>query len=119
MTQPKVVLAEIGREAYVPLEFLEIPPGQIMRKQVPSTKTKDVLDFATKRPDQRLKSIRDGLQVLNYQQSQYMADFGMRVDESQMTTNARVLVPPTLRYGAGSKQPTIVSIRSRFLVDSF
>jgi len=80
-----------------------------MRKQVPSTKTKEVLEFATKKPEHRLKSIRDGLQVLNYSQSQYMRDFGMRVDENQMTTNARVLVPPTLRYGPGSKQATIVS----------
>ena len=93
----------------MPLEFLEIPPGQIMRKQVPSTKTKDVLDFATKRPDQRLESIRDVLKVFNYQQSQYMSDFGMHVDENPVMVNARVLVPPTLRYGPGSKQPTIVN----------
>jgi len=109
VTQPKVVLAEIGREAYAPLEFLEILPGQIMRKQVPSTKTKDMLDFATKRPDQRLNSIRNGLQVLNYLQSPYMLGFEMHVDDTPLTVNAHVLVPPTLRYGAGSKQPTMVS----------
>ncbi|KAH7105502.1 eukaryotic translation initiation factor 2C [Auriculariales sp. MPI-PUGE-AT-0066] len=108
VTQPNVVLAEVGKNAYVPLEFLEIPPGQIMKKQVPPTKTKDVLEFATKKPEHRLKSIRDGLAVLNYSQSTFMTDFNMRVDESQMTTNARVLVPPTLRYGQGSKQSTIV-----------
>jgi len=104
------VLAQIGNQGYVPLEFLEILPGQIMRKQVPSTKTKDVLDFAMKRPNERLKIIRDGLQMLNYWQSEYMHDFGMRVDENPLTLNARVLVPPTLRYGAGSKRPTIVSV---------
>jgi len=110
VTHPKVVLADLGKAGYVPLEFLEIIPGQIMKKPVPKHKTKDVLSFATKRPEHRLKSIEAGLQVLNYPQSQYMHDFGMRVDESLITTNARVLVPPTLRYGPGSKQPTIVSI---------
>lgn len=40
-----------------------MPPGQIMRKQVPSDRTKDVLNFATKKPAQRLQSIRDGLGV--------------------------------------------------------
>lgn len=34
-----------------------------MRKQVPSEKTKDVLDFATKRPEDRLASITNGLAV--------------------------------------------------------
>jgi hypothetical protein len=40
-----------------------VPPGQIMRKQVPPEKTKDVLEFATKRPEDRLASIRNGLAV--------------------------------------------------------
>ena len=34
-----------------------------MRKQVPPEKTKDVLDFATKRPAARLASIINGLGV--------------------------------------------------------
>lgn len=34
-----------------------------MRKQVPPEKTKDVLEFATKRPEDRLASIRAGLAV--------------------------------------------------------
>jgi eukaryotic translation initiation factor 2C len=34
-----------------------------MRKQVPPEKTKDVLEFATKRPEERLASIKNGLAV--------------------------------------------------------
>lgn len=34
-----------------------------MRKQVPPEKTKDVLDFATKKPQDRLQSIKNGLAV--------------------------------------------------------
>lgn len=34
-----------------------------MRKQVPPEKTKDVLEFATKRPGERLQSIKNGLSV--------------------------------------------------------
>lgn len=34
-----------------------------MRKQVPPEKTKDVLDFATKKPHDRLASIKAGLGV--------------------------------------------------------
>ena len=34
-----------------------------MRKPIPSDKTRDVLEFATKRPRDRLESITNGLQV--------------------------------------------------------
>lgn len=47
----------------IPLELCIVPPGQIMRKQVPPEKTKDVLEFATKKPADRLQSIKNGLAV--------------------------------------------------------
>ena len=54
------------------MECCTIPEGQIMRKQVPSEKTKAVLEFATKKPPERLDSIRKGLGVLAYGQSEYV-----------------------------------------------
>lgn len=45
------------------MELCMVPPGQIMRRQVPPEKTKDVLEFATKKPADRLESIKRGLQV--------------------------------------------------------
>ncbi|KAJ7151166.1 hypothetical protein C8R46DRAFT_1304861 [Mycena filopes] len=41
----------------------------LMQKQVPPGKTKDALDFATKKPGDRLRSIVNGLKVLMYGQS--------------------------------------------------
>ena len=100
-----------------------------MRKQVPPEKTKDVLEFATKRPEDRLASIKNGLsvrfnlpplcrvcsvvfeiQVLAYGQSDYVRQFGMLVKDSggPLKIQARVLKPPLLKYGLSSKQPTIV-----------
>ncbi|KAF8076456.1 argonaute-like protein [Lyophyllum atratum] len=105
---PDVICVEVGSGALIPLELCIVPPGQIMRKQVPPEKTKDVLDFATKRPRDRLSSIVDGLAVLAYGQSEYVRQFGMHVDSSgPLKVQARVLKPPVLRYGPGSKQPTI------------
>lgn len=54
---------QVGSGALLPLEICEVPPGQIMRKQVPPELTKSVLDFATKQPAERLKSINNGLSV--------------------------------------------------------
>ncbi|RDB22690.1 Protein argonaute-2 [Hypsizygus marmoreus] len=105
---PFVICVEVGSGALIPLELCTVPPGQIMRKQVPPEKTKDVLDFATKKPRDRLQSIKDGLAVLAYGQSEYVRQFGMHVNSTgPLQVQARVLNPPVLRYGAGSKQPTI------------
>jgi hypothetical protein len=97
-----MICAIVGKKAIIPFELLNIPTGQIMRRQVPPEKTKDVLDFATKKPAERLQSIVNGLQVrrdsisayiawklvsrtnfskvLAYGQSDYVRQFGLNVD---------------------------------------
>lgn len=106
---PDVICCEVGSGALIPLELCTVPPGQLMRKQVPPEKTKDVLDFATKKPGDRLRSIVNGLGVLAYGQSEYVRQFGMTVDHAAgpLKVQARVLKPPMLKYGAGSRQLTI------------
>ncbi|KAF9065094.1 hypothetical protein BDP27DRAFT_1332495 [Rhodocollybia butyracea] len=74
---PEVLCVEIGTGALIPFELCTVPPGQIMRKQVPPEKTKSVLDFATKQPADRLASITAGLNVLAYGQSEYVRNFGI------------------------------------------
>ena len=106
---PDVLCVEVGMGAFIPMELCNVIPGQIMRKQVPPEKTKDVLEFATQKPEARLNSIRNGLGVLQYGQSSYLRSFGFSVDATApVSINARVLTPPTLVYGAGSRQQTIV-----------
>ncbi|KAJ7904588.1 argonaute-like protein [Mycena olivaceomarginata] len=106
---PHVICAEVGSGALIPLELCDVPPGQLMRKQVPPEKTKDVLDFATKKPLDRLQSIKNGLGVLAYGQSEYVRQFGMHVDNAAgpLKVQARVLKPPMLKYGPGSRQACI------------
>lgn len=58
-----MLVIQVGSGALIPIELCSVPKGQIMRKQVPPEKTKDVLDFATKKPEDRLASIRNGLSV--------------------------------------------------------
>ena len=71
-----------------------------MRKQVPSELTKNVLDFATKKPSERLQRIRNGLSVLSYGQSDYVRQFGMFMEPNTgpLKVNARILPAPTLKY---------------------
>jgi eukaryotic translation initiation factor 2C len=82
-----------------------------MRKQVPPDKTPSVLEFATKKPEARLDSIFKGLDVLQYGQSEYVRSFGLQVNSTgPVKIQARVLNPPTMIYGVGSRQPTVVSV---------
>ena len=57
---------KVGAGALVPIELCSVPAGQIMRRQVPPEKTRDVLEFATKKPSDRLESIRRGLQASTF-----------------------------------------------------
>ncbi|KAJ2912725.1 hypothetical protein MD484_g7689, partial [Candolleomyces efflorescens] len=103
---PKVLCVEIGRNALVPLEVCMVPPGQIMRKQIPPNKTNDVLEFSKKRPDERFGTVQRGTQYLQYGQSQYIRSFGMTVDTTGfMETNGRVLNPPAMKYSGQSVTP--------------
>ncbi|KAI0375597.1 argonaute-like protein [Pilatotrama ljubarskyi] len=106
---PHVPCVELGSGALIPMEVCHIFEGQIMRKQVPPEKTKDVLDFATKKPQERLGSIKNGLGVLAYGQSEYVRQFGLVVqpNATPVSLQARILDPPVLQYGQGSRQPTI------------
>ncbi|PPQ91938.1 hypothetical protein CVT25_000981 [Psilocybe cyanescens] len=103
---PDVICAQIGASAMVPLEMCMVPRGQVMRKQVPDDKVKEVLDFSTMRPEVRLEQIKKGIRDIQYGQSNYVRDFGMAISTEPMKIEMRVISPPKLRYGDGP-QPTV------------
>lgn len=78
-----------------------------MRKQIPDSKTSDIVDFSKLTPSERLNTIRKGLNVLQYGQSEYVRKFGMTVSPTPMTVKARVLNTPVLKYGDASREKTI------------
>jgi eukaryotic translation initiation factor 2C len=91
------------------MECCYVQPGQVMKRQVPQEKASQMVEFATMKPAERLASIRRGLNILNYGQSEYVASFGLNVSDSPVQMQARRLEPPKMRYAAASRQPTIVS----------
>ncbi|KAF8335043.1 argonaute-like protein [Cantharellus anzutake] len=110
LKHPDAFCIETGNGAVIPIELCIIPEGQFMRRQVPPEKTKDVLEFATMKPADRLDSIKRGLQVLSYGQSEYVRQFGLAVNTDStgpIEIAGRILPPPTLKYGAGSRQQNI------------
>ncbi|EEB86582.1 hypothetical protein MPER_16414, partial [Moniliophthora perniciosa FA553] len=63
---PDIICALTASGAAFPLEKCEVVSGQIARKQVPPEVTKSMVEFSQKRPEERLRAIRDGLNVSNY-----------------------------------------------------
>ncbi|KDR84292.1 hypothetical protein GALMADRAFT_111558 [Galerina marginata CBS 339.88] len=104
---PDVICIEVGSGAVIPLELCNVPPGQIMRKQIPADKTNDVLEFSKLDPPARLDAIKQGLSVLQYGQSEYVRQFGMNVTPTPLSVRARVIAAPVLRYGQGGRENTI------------
>ncbi|KAJ6614026.1 argonaute-like protein [Mycena sp. CBHHK59/15] len=104
---PALLCVEIGQGALIPLELCTVPPGQLVRKEVPDDKKTQLVEFATMAPKNRLTSIQKGMEVLSYGQSEYVRKFGLAVDPTLLTTQARVLKAPSLKYGPGSNVPTV------------
>ncbi|TFK69578.1 argonaute-like protein [Pluteus cervinus] len=107
---PNLFCVDVGRGGAIPLELCVVPPGRIMKKEVPTELKKAVLDFATKKPKERLQSIEQGLPVLRYTQSEYIGQFGMQINTSggPLRVKARVLAPPALLYNPKSRVKKVV-----------
>ncbi|KAK7042157.1 protein argonaute-2 [Favolaschia claudopus] len=104
---PTLLCAEVGQGALIPLELCFVLRGQLVRKEIPDEKKADLVAFATKKPKERLESITKGMDILAYGQSEYVRKFGLTVTPQVVSTQARVLNPPTLKYGQGSKAPNV------------
>ncbi|PBK85438.1 Piwi-domain-containing protein [Armillaria gallica] len=108
LQNPDWICAEVGNGAFIPIELCHIRPGQIMRKEISGDVIEKVRGFSSMKPGDRLQSIKQGLNVLAYGQSDYVRHFGMTVTSTEpLQVDARVLAPPVLAYGGKSRQKTI------------
>ena len=87
--------------------------------------TEKFVEFSRMPPKERFESIMHGLsvisctifiwniltcrQVLAYGQSEYVRQFGISFSDKPLAIMARLIDPPTVKYGAGSQQPMVVS----------
>ncbi|KAK2462455.1 hypothetical protein APHAL10511_005425 [Amanita phalloides] len=100
---PQMFCVQIGSaDAMYPLELCVVPEGQLSRRQVPSTLTDEVVQFATLVPKERFEKIDQvANKVLRPNQSTYVEQFGMQVNISggMIKVKARVLQAPRVHYG--------------------
>ncbi|KAG8918308.1 hypothetical protein FRC01_001932 [Tulasnella sp. 417] len=99
LNYPTLVCVQLSQAVWAPLECCEVTPGQFYNKALSPDQTRQMIEFSTLRPDGRLRSIRNGLQALGYNNNPCLQEFGMSVERNPMTIAGRILPTPTLIYG--------------------
>ncbi|KZT61515.1 Piwi-domain-containing protein [Calocera cornea HHB12733] len=102
---PNICCAWVSRSAALPLEVCMIEPGQLYKKKVNDpAMLRQVLDFSTRRPEQRIATIVNGLGDMMYDTSDYMTKAGLRVGAQPIRFEARQLRGANVVYKAGAQE---------------
>ncbi|KAJ6606546.1 argonaute-like protein [Mycena vulgaris] len=76
----------------VPAELCAVLPGQLYKKRLPTSATKDAVDFATMAPQARLQTITGGTTagvqspIQSYHTSEFVVDAGMVINQNPIKT---------------------------------
>ncbi|KXN86194.1 Protein argonaute-3 [Leucoagaricus sp. SymC.cos] len=105
---PDLVCVEVESGALIPLEVCIVPEGKLMKKELFRDKTKEMVEFSRMRPSDRFRDIRQGLDLLSFDQSPIVQHFGIRLTSSDpLSIPARVLPTPPLSYHTDSRPKTV------------
>ncbi|KAG9286308.1 hypothetical protein G9A89_014295 [Geosiphon pyriformis] len=94
----------IRRNNFLPMEVCEVIEGQRYIRKLNEKQTADMIKFTCQPPNIRANKINQGLSLLNYNDSDYMRGFGMKVSNEMALIPARVLPAPTLHYHPSSRE---------------
>ncbi|PKC01525.1 Piwi-domain-containing protein [Rhizophagus irregularis] len=67
----------------------------------------DIFRFTCQPPNVRANKISQGLSILDYQNNEYLKQFGMEVSNNMTVVNARILPTPTIQYHPTSREKRI------------
>ncbi|KAG6917797.1 hypothetical protein DXG01_001069 [Tephrocybe rancida] len=90
----------------VPAEQCVVLPGQLFKRKIPDHLTKDMVDFATVKPADRLRQIVSGdmgteSPVKGYANSEFLVEAGMVIQTNPISITGKILETPVLWYGDG------------------
>ncbi|CAG8607707.1 12234_t:CDS:10, partial [Ambispora gerdemannii] len=107
LTFPNLPCVVVRREVFLPMEVCEVIEGQRYIRKLNDKQTADMIKFTCQPPHLRANKIRQGLDILNYRENDYMKQFGMKVSNEMTVVAARVLPVPYLQYHPTSREPSI------------
>lgn len=94
-----------GQPTYFPMEILVIVENQRYGTKLDESQTANMIKFAVSPPGVRANSINEGKQWLQWDNDNYMRNYGLGVSNQQMVTQARVLPAPGVKFKNKVEQP--------------
>ena len=106
LQNPTLPLVEMTKKGVkYPMELLHIIEGQRYSSKLDEFQTAAMIKFAVSRPRDRLQSINEGKGWLNWDNDSYLKGYGLRINQEQIKTQARILPSPGIRFGNETFQP--------------
>ncbi|OAP56736.1 hypothetical protein AYL99_08848 [Fonsecaea erecta] len=102
---PALRLVEMTRKGVkYPMEFLFLMEGQRYGAKLDEIQTANMIKFAVSPPNVRLNAINEGRSWLNWDNDEYLRNYGLRINQVPIRTMARILPAPGIKFGNKTEQ---------------
>ncbi|CAL8096803.1 unnamed protein product [Orchesella dallaii] len=91
---------KIRNTALVPAELCTIKKGQSYNRKLDGRQTTNMLSFAKRDPGDLHDDIISKVKAMQLHENKALQGFGIQLPDRMLQLEARVLVPPALRYGS-------------------
>lgn len=108
---PELPLVEMTKKiakqpVYFPMELLVLVENQRYGAKLDEIQTANMIKFAVSPPHVRQQAINEGKTWLRWEQDQWLSNYGLQIDRNQVSTQARILPPPGIKFGGNKvEQP--------------
>ncbi|KAG0084474.1 hypothetical protein BGZ92_009843 [Podila epicladia] len=86
------------------MEVCRVIPDQHYLKELDEAQTAEMIKFTSKNPATRASTIKNGLQILDFDIIEYLKEAGVKVSNEMVVVPARVLPTPTVCYHPSSRE---------------
>lgn len=101
-------LVETTKKGIVfPMECCMIAANQRYLYKLDDEQVRTMIKFAVSRPPQRMISIRNGLQTLNWAKDPILNKYGIQIADKMLTTKARLLDAPGVQFDGAFATPGV------------
>ncbi|CAG8640857.1 6105_t:CDS:10, partial [Ambispora gerdemannii] len=107
LNYPYLPCVTVKKDMHYPMEVCEVIEGQRFLRKLNERQTADMIKFTCQPPHIRANKIKQGLEILNYRNNEYLRQFGMSVSSDMAMVQARILPTPTLKYHPNSREHTV------------
>ena len=107
---PHLPCLQVGQEhkhTYLPLEVCNIVAGQRCIKKLTDMQTSTMIKATARSAPDREREINNLIRKADFNNDQYVQEFGLNISHNLMEVRGRVLPPPRLQYGGRTKQQAL------------